>query len=794
MIKTKKKLRKEIDQLNQGGHGKGIVATYMRTQIANIITLIAKEIQEERSEKIKKRMERILQSKNDKSNEIWKVRRNLTNKSDPKMSLQNKEGNLITNPDKIKERYVEYYQDLLHPREPDIEAVETIKQAHKEFELNMQIKKYDGDDINTPFSENELEKAMKKLKDNKCPGHDGVTNEVLKAGGNQMKKSILKMMNWLWQHEVIPSEFKNLDIKSIYKGKGQTSDLKNHRGVCIGVALHKLYETMIDTRSSPIIENKGFTENQAGGRRNRGIADHLFIIRAVLDHSLYFQIIIILELLDLVKAFDKMQLKLVMNDLWQSGIRGRIWRTIYEINKESIIYIKTPLGITEGREIGETVKQGSVLASKMASLHTDGVNRMFTNTGLGIQYGSLTINNLIFQDDIIKIENSEEKLNKANRIYNWFAQINGMKFHELKSEWISNSKEDLQIRLDDKPLKRSAKAKYLGDILTPDGKIDETIAHRKSAVTGITAELSTIMDEVGETRIEALIQYHNGIIIPKMLTNAETWSNISKQNIIELEKIQNTTIKRLLRLPKGTPSNGLRAELGLHSMKWRILKKKLMYIHKIINYPDENLTKNVLLQQRLIPSPSWLSKLQEECQTIGIELDFDQIALTGKQKWVVYIDKIIKKSEEEELVEWMKDSKKYKCMQPRIKLKEYCVKLPTVNAINILKARLGMIHAKDNYHNMYKDISCPICKNQVETTEHLISCNMEKTDNNLKLMQNYNSIIKNIEQSKIKEVQKLSILLAKSIERRASTLDASPPPPPLHSESVQQMEGGDLSR
>ena len=99
----------------------------------------------------------------------------------------------------------------------------------------------------------------------------------------------------------------------------------------------------------------------------------------------------------------------------------------------------------------------------------------------------------------------------------------------------------------------------LGDILTPDGKVDETIRQRKSAITGMLAEISTIMDEMGECRIEAALQYYNGILCPKLLTNSETWSNISSQNHIELEKIQNQTLKRLLRLPTGTPSNALKA-------------------------------------------------------------------------------------------------------------------------------------------------------------------------------------------------------------------------------------------
>ena len=352
MIRDKKKVRKEIEYLNQQGIGNGTIANYMRNQLGNIINAIATEIQEERSALIKRRLENVTQNKTMKSLEIWKIRKNLTKNPDPKMSILDRKGELVTDSETIKKRYGEYYQELVKPRPPENEAIETINQAHQKFEINQQIQSYDTNEINTLFTERELETALNKLKDKKSPGHDGITNELLKASGTCLRESILNMINWMWQKEEIPSSLTDLDIKSIYKGKGQTADLKNHRGVFIGNSMLKLYETMIDARSSPVLEKEGFTEYQAGGRRKRGIADHLFIIRAIIDHSIYFQLLVIFELLDLIKAFDKMQLKLVMNDMWTAGVRGRIWRNIYEINREAKIHIKTPMGITEGREIG----------------------------------------------------------------------------------------------------------------------------------------------------------------------------------------------------------------------------------------------------------------------------------------------------------------------------------------------------------------------------------------------------------------------------------------------------------
>ena len=284
---------------------------------------------------------------------------------------------MLTDPEEIQERYISYYTDLLQPRKPETDAKETISEYNKSFALFMQVKSYDEDEVNQPFSEKELNNVIKKLKKNKSPGDDGITNELIKAFGTNLKKSLLNMINWMHLYEKTPKQLLKINIKSLYKGKGQTSDLKNHRGIFISSTILKIYEGLIAERTSPVIERKGFTEAQAGGRRNRGIADQIFILRSIMDYYRYINKPLLLEFIDLVKAFDKMMLKNVMIDLWNAGVRGRIWRNIYTINKEAFIKVKTPMGPTRDAEIGETLKQGSVLASTLAALHTDGVNRLF---------------------------------------------------------------------------------------------------------------------------------------------------------------------------------------------------------------------------------------------------------------------------------------------------------------------------------------------------------------------------------------------------------------------------------
>lgn len=79
----------------------------------------------------------------------------------------------------------------------------------------------------------------------------------------------------------IPDELCKIHIKTMYKGKGKTSILSNHRGIFLGSEIIKMYEKLISNRIMPKVE-KGQSEYQAGGRANRNIADHVFILRSII--------------------------------------------------------------------------------------------------------------------------------------------------------------------------------------------------------------------------------------------------------------------------------------------------------------------------------------------------------------------------------------------------------------------------------------------------------------------------------------------------------------------------------
>ena len=461
--------------------------------------------------------------------------------------------------------------------------------------------------------------------------------------------------------------------------------------------------------------------------------------------------------MDLSKAFDKMVLKNILRNLWNSNIRGKIWRIIYKANQHACLTVNTPFGMTSEFSCYEILKQGSVMASTLAAMHVDYIQEFFKDEDLGIYYSNVKIENLIFQDDIIRFEDNEDKLNKANIIFNIAQNINKMEFHPTKTKVMQINGSDNEIKLGQNSLKYVNSMKYLGDIISRDGTVDEMIKERKNSIAGITAELVAIMSQIkDETEFTAISQFVRGIIVPKLLINSETWNNLSKKNIQELEKIQAQSIKRILKIPQSTPNTGLLIEMGMLTVENEIIKRKILYLHSILTGKNK-IVKEILEQQIKIPGPTWIENTVKEMEKLEITTKLSEIENTSKYK----IKKLIKGKIWEKQIKEMKisinNSSKCKKLQIGInKPKKYLLELNPIDARTLLLARLRMTDLKPNYKNKYNDQKCRLCKNEVETLNHLTTC--QKIGNDIKIEINTNEIDNIEEQMYEEEPIKLEII------------------------------------
>ncbi|GBP42188.1 Probable RNA-directed DNA polymerase from transposon X-element [Eumeta japonica] len=135
----------------------------------------------------------------------------------------------------------EFYKELYKKYS---ETNET-EDSHKDFEEEEETVK--------PIDECEVLEHLKKLKTEKSPGPDNITNEILKIGAPLLLSHLTQVFNLSLKTEEVPKQWCNSDIVLLYK-KGDPLDIGNYRPISLLPSIYKLFTTILLSRITPIID------------------------------------------------------------------------------------------------------------------------------------------------------------------------------------------------------------------------------------------------------------------------------------------------------------------------------------------------------------------------------------------------------------------------------------------------------------------------------------------------------------------------------------------------------------
>ena len=107
-----------------------------------------------------------------------------------------------------------------------------------------------------------------------------------------------------WDSETKPSVWENTIAHQLYKGKGEKSQLSNHRFIHTKDEVPKSFEHILITKAKPKIV-AGCTKFQIGAIPKHQSQEHLFTLKSVMELYESLKIALILQLFDLGKFFDK---------------------------------------------------------------------------------------------------------------------------------------------------------------------------------------------------------------------------------------------------------------------------------------------------------------------------------------------------------------------------------------------------------------------------------------------------------------------------------------------------------
>jgi hypothetical protein len=148
-----------------------------------------------------------------------------------------KNAELLTNKNQELARWKEHFKEHLN------EGSES-EQPERPVDL-----RDDGVDIDLPSLE-EIEGALKYLKNNKAAGADSIAAELLKNGEPNLVDALDAVIQQAWTGETLPRSWTEGVLCPVYKN-GDKLDCKNYRGICLLKVTYKVFAKILYDRLLP---------------------------------------------------------------------------------------------------------------------------------------------------------------------------------------------------------------------------------------------------------------------------------------------------------------------------------------------------------------------------------------------------------------------------------------------------------------------------------------------------------------------------------------------------------------
>ena len=230
----------------------------------------------------------------------------------------------------------------------------------------------------------------------------------------------------------------------------------------------------------------------------------------------------------------------------------------------------------------------------------------------------------------------------------------------------------------------------------------------------------TSQHEKDEYEIALLLR--ETVFLSSILLNAETWINLTKDDVNVLEKLDETLLRRLLDAPSKSPIPALYLELGVYPIKYHIIEKRLMFLHHILSCDESRLISQVFWAQEKSPVKNdWVLQVKDDLKVFELEyLTLNNIKIMKKEQFRALIKLKCKNISFKALViEKEKKSKMNSLNYNNLKVQKYLTSNINVRRKKLLfKLRNRMVSTSENFGMKNP---CKICQIEDETTSHVLT-------------------------------------------------------------------------
>ena len=258
-----------------------------------------------------------------------------------------------------------------------------------------------------------------------------------------------------------------------------------------------------------------------------------------------------------------------------------------------------------------------------------------------------------------------------------------------------------------------------------------TVMERKPRTTGAIFELAAVLEDI---RLHALGGITSGLliwqlaVIPSLLNNSGTWTELDEETLKELDKLQALFLSVLLAVPRSAPRASLLWDTGTTSMENKIIEKKLGLMFHIKSLDDTTLAKQIYNEQVKNSWPGLTQEVNELCENMNIPNIIKSEENMTKYTWKKLVKKAVITKNTSELKEKITSYSKLDELkgETRCEIKPYMKELTMKDARLKFRLRSKMFNCKMNHSSDPKKTQslwkCDSCMINIDTQSHILWC------------------------------------------------------------------------
>lgn len=278
-----------------------------------------------------------------------------------------KTGKISSNLEEIEKSFESYYKKLY--TQPNQENIQSMDAFLGSLDLPS-IGREQNTRLTEKITEEELDAAISRLKNNKAPGSDGLPAEWYKTFRQEIKPLLLSSFNWTLENATIPPSWRQALISAIPK-EGRDKELcSSYRPISVLNQDYKLYASIISRRLDAFIPEL-IDGDQTGFVRGRQTQDNIRRTLHVLHHVGKKQSSVLLASMDAEKAFDCANWQFLFQVLKRFGFSEESINCISALYYKPIARIRVNGCLTDNIALERGVRQGCPLSPGLFAIYIE---------------------------------------------------------------------------------------------------------------------------------------------------------------------------------------------------------------------------------------------------------------------------------------------------------------------------------------------------------------------------------------------------------------------------------------